>query len=152
MSSRVKLPLTPEEKSNLRQAKVKISDLQHCSVEEFIDMLNIPRHRADILKGLADFQSVPSIGYQLAEKLVYQLNIYSLTDIKDQDGADLFDQLEKRLGVWTDSCVEDQIRCVIHYANHPKSDKQWFDFTNERKAYRELNGHPHDRPIKAWYE
>ncbi|GIO25195.1 hypothetical protein J11TS1_37760 [Oceanobacillus sp. J11TS1] len=64
----------------------------------------------------------------------------------------MFDNLEKQLGVWTDSCVEDQIRCVMNYANHPDSNRQWFDFTNERKAYREKVGYPLSRPKKAWYE
>ncbi|MCA1010593.1 helix-hairpin-helix domain-containing protein [Halobacillus halophilus] len=75
------------------------------------------------------------MGFQLAEKLVFKLDIYELAEIKDKNAAELFDQLEKQLGVWTDSCVEDQIRCVINYANHPDSRKQWFDFTEERKEY-----------------
>ena len=86
-----------------------------------------------IIKGLADFQHVPSIGYKLAEKLVYNLNIYSLEEIKAKNGAELFDELERRLNVWTDSCVEDRIRWVIHYANDSTSNRQWFDFANERK-------------------
>ncbi|WP_231572536.1 helix-hairpin-helix domain-containing protein [Halobacillus sp. BBL2006] len=87
---------------------------------------------------MAEFQTVPSIGYKLAEKWVFKLDIFSLSEIKDKNAPQLFDQLVKQLGVWTDSCVEDQIRCVINYANDPESSKQWFDFTKERKAYREM--------------
>ncbi|MDG5786261.1 helix-hairpin-helix domain-containing protein [Evansella sp. AB-P1] len=126
MGSNTKLPLTHEEKSKLR--------------------------KANVLKGLAEFQTVPSVGYKLAEKLVFKLYLFSLSQIKDKNAAQLFDQLEKELGVWTDSCVEDQIRCVVNYANDPKSNKQWFDFTEERKAYRGMNGFPQNRPINAWYE
>ena len=115
-------------------------------------MMDISVERAMIIKGLAEFQNVPSIGYKLAEKLVYKLNIYSLEEIKNKNGAELFNELERRLNVWTDSCVEDQIRCVINYANHPESNLQWFDFTNERKHYREKMGYPEKRPKTAWYE
>ncbi|WP_163972000.1 helix-hairpin-helix domain-containing protein [Oceanobacillus halotolerans] len=152
MASTTKLPLTREEKLKLRKAKVKISELHTFNTEQIAYMLNISLEKAKIYNGLAQFQTVPSIGYQLAEKLVFNLSIFSLAEIKDKSGAQIFDQLEKQLGVWTDSCVEDQIRCVINYANNPMSSKKWFDFTDERKAYREKMGYPENRPIKAWYE
>lgn len=152
MSSYTKLPLTNVEKSKLRRAKVKISEIHTFNKEQIAQMLNISVEKARTLKGLADFQNVPSIGYKLAEKLVFKLNIFSISEIQKKNGAELFDELEKKLGVWTDSCVEDQIRCVVNYANNPKCNKQWFDFTDERKAYREKVGFPENRPIKAWYE
>ncbi|RLL48351.1 Pathogenicity locus [Oceanobacillus piezotolerans] len=152
MSSNPKLPLTDSEKSKLRKAKVKISEIHTYNREEIVVMLDISVERANILKGLADFQSIPSIGSKLAEKLVFELNFFSLEDVKGKDGAKLFDELEQKLGVWSDSCVEDQIRCVINFSNNPGSSKQWFDFTEERKAYRDKLGFPKNRPIKAWYE
>jgi len=75
-----------------------------------------------------------------------------MDDIRYKEAPVLFDLLEKKLGVWTDSCVEDQIRCVIQFANDPSSNKQWHHFTKERKRYRELYGYPEDRPKQAWYE
>ncbi|WP_237563724.1 helix-hairpin-helix domain-containing protein [Halalkalibacter okhensis] len=152
MSSNPTLPLTHEEKSILRKEKVKIRDIHYLRTEQIAQMLTITYERAKILKGLAEFQTVPSIGHKLAEKLVFELDICSLAEMKDQNGAVLFDQLEQKLGVWTDSCVEDQIRCVINYANNRDSSKQWFDFTEERKSYRAKAGFPEDRPIKAWYD
>lgn len=152
MSSGTKLPLTDGEKSKLRKAKVKISEIHTFSKEQIVQMLDVSVERAKILKGLADFQSVPSIGFKLAEKLVFELNIFSLSEIKAKDGAELFDELEQKLGVWTDGCVEDQIRCVINFSNNLESSKQWFDFTEDRKAYRVKVGFPKNRPIKAWYE
>jgi len=115
-------------------------------------MLHVSRERARLIKALAEFQIVPSIGIKLAEHLVHQLHLYSLEEIRQKNGAELFDELEQKLGVWTDSCVEDQIRCVINYANNPGSNKQWFDFTNDRKAYRQTYGFPKDRPKRAWYD
>lgn len=152
LSSNPKLFLTDDEKSKLRRAKVKIREIHTLNKEQIAQMLDISVERAKILKGLADFQSVPSIGSKLAEKLVFELNIFSLSEIKEKDGPKLFDELEQKLGVWTDSCVEDQIRCVINFSNNPESSKQWFDFTNERRVYRDKIGFPKNRPIKAWYE
>ncbi|MFJ7734471.1 helix-hairpin-helix domain-containing protein [Lysinibacillus sp. NPDC097231] len=152
MSSNPTLPLTQNEKTKLRKSKVKISKVHTFSIDKLVQMMDISVEKARIIKGLAEFQNVPSIGYKLAEKLVYKLNIYSLNEIKDKNGADLFDELEQRLNVWTDSCVEDQIHCVINYANDSNSSLQWFDFTNERKNYREKVGYPETRPKTAWYE
>lgn len=152
MSSGTKLPLTDCEKSKLRKAKVKISEIHTFSKEQIVQMLDVSVERAKILKGLADFQSVPSIGPKLAERLVFKLNIFSLSEIKEKDAAELFDELEKKSGVWIDSCVEDQVRCVINFSNNLDSSKQWFDFTEDRKAYRDKVGFPKNRPIKAWYE
>lgn len=138
LGASTKLPLTNEEKSKLRKSKVKISEIHTFHTEQIANKLNIPFTKTKGLKGLAEFQTVPSIGYKLAEKWVFKLDIFSLSEIKDKNAPQLFDQLVKQLGVWTDSCVEDQIRCVINYANDPESSKQWFDFTKERKAYREM--------------
>lgn len=55
-------------------------------------------------------------------------------------------------GVWVDPCVEDQFRLVVHYANHPNSKHNWWNFTPERKAFREKNGYPSTRPKKPWFE
>ncbi|SET18596.1 Pathogenicity locus [Oceanobacillus limi] len=152
MGSNPKLPLTEVEKTKLRIAKVRLQEIKLLSLEELVHLLDISPERARLLKGLAEFQGVPSIGYQLAEKLVCNLNIYSLDEIRGEEAGRLFDQLEQQLGVWTDSCVEDQLRCVINYANNPTSNKQWYHFTDERKAYRERVGYPANRPQKAWYE
>ncbi|HLQ72428.1 MAG TPA: helix-hairpin-helix domain-containing protein [Bacillota bacterium] len=151
MSHTPVLPLTDVERNSLRKAKIKIGDIHRLEAEQLAHLLSISLKRARMLKGLADFQRVPSIGCKLAEKLVYQLHIFSLEDIKDKQAACVFDDLEKALGVWTDSCVEDQIRCVIYYANHPGSDRKWHDFTEERKDYRMRTGYPEDRPTVAWY-
>ncbi|MFS0821820.1 helix-hairpin-helix domain-containing protein [Bacillus sp. 1P02SD] len=152
MGTNPKMPLTLEEKVKHRKAKVKIGEIHKLSTSQLRQTLNVSEERARRIKGLAEFQTVPSIGFELAIKLVDHLHIYSLQEIKQRDGATLFDMLEKELGVWTDSCVEDQIRCVIHFANNPNSNKKWFDFTDERKQYRQMFGYPKDRPPKAWYE
>ena len=149
MSSNPKLPLSQDEKVKLRKAKVKISNVHTLSIDQLVLIMDISVQKAMIIKAFADFQQIPSIGNKLAEDLVYNLNIYSLEEIKDKNGAELFDELERRLNVRIDSCVEDQIRCVIYYANDSTSKRQWFDFTLERKQYRAKMGYPDSRPIAA---
>lgn len=149
---RPKLPLTQEEKLILRKTKVKLSSFYKLEVEEIKEMFGASNERARTLKGLATFQQVPSIGYELAFKLVNYLGYFNLEQIKTENWAEIFHNLELKLGCWTDSCVEDQIIYIIHYANYPESEKQWFDFTAERKLYRQQNGYPITRPKKAWYE
>lgn len=144
------LPLTADERSRLRKARLKISQIHTLGIKEISQHLNISDQRARKIKGWADFQLVPSVGFGLADKLVRYLQIYRLEDIKNENPAQLFDLLEKEMGVRTDGCVEDQIRCVIHFANNKKIPKKRFDFTDERKAYRVTNGFPSDRPEKSW--
>ncbi|WP_231686951.1 helix-hairpin-helix domain-containing protein [Bacillus sp. JCM 19034] len=149
---RPKLPLTEEEKQTLRKMKIKLSDFHKLKIEDISNSLGVDIERAKMLKGLATFQQVPSIGYKLASRLVNHLAYYSLDQLKTENWAEVFHKLELKLECWIDSCVEDQIICVIHYANYPDSEKQWFDFTKERKAYRQQHGYPISRPKIAWYE
>ena len=148
MGTTIKLPLTNEEKLKLRKAKLKMNELPTLSAEQIAHLLDIPIERARLYKGLVEFQRIPSIGVKLAEKLVFHLNLFSLEDMKEKDSAQLFDQLEQYFNLRIDPCVEDQIRCVIYYANNPQSSKQWFDFTDERKLYRNKYGYPENRPVK----
>lgn len=97
------------------------------------------------------FQSIPSIGPKFARDLI-SLGIYTINDLLDKDGPGLFNELERKQGFWTDPCVEDQFRLAVHYANHPGSKKNWWDFTAARKAYRAQHGYPAERPTRAWHE
>jgi AraC-like DNA-binding protein len=103
------------------------------------------------IKALAEFQSVPSIGPRFAHDLI-SLGYYSLNDLKKKDPTRLYSQLERNIGAWIDPCVEDQFRLVVHYSNHRNTNKNWWDFTEERKSFREKNGYANNRPKKAWYE
>ncbi|SEP99197.1 helix-hairpin-helix domain-containing protein [Piscibacillus halophilus] len=131
-----KLDLTEVERQKLRMAKIRLGDLHLIRPEELAKAIQVTLERAKYITGLAIFQQIPSIGYRMAYNLVHYLNIYSLKEIKDYDPAYLFDWFEEIVGERIDPCVEDQIRCVIHHANNPGSDKQWFDFTEQRKMDR----------------
>lgn len=138
------------EKKILRAGKIRLKEIHHVSLEDLQKLLNTSRIRAMELRALSEFQSIPSIGVRFAHDLI-SLGLYSLADVKGKDPARLLDRLEQQLGVWVDPCVEDQFRLVVHYANHPGSPANWWDFTNERKAYRQQYGYPPSRPKKAWH-
>ncbi|MBU9719832.1 MULTISPECIES: hypothetical protein [Bacillaceae] len=42
------------------------------------------------------------------------------------------------------------VKLPITVDENPESSKQWFDFTDERKTYREKTGFPSNRPLKSW--
>jgi Pathogenicity locus len=147
----IKLPLTDIEKANLRKNKIKIANILDFAIDELEVLLNATTKRAKEIYALAEFQSVPSIGIKFAEDLVF-LGYYSLSELKNKDGAKLTDEYELKKGFWIDPCVEDQFRLVVNYANTKDTKKTWWNFTEERKKYRFENGYPASRPKKAWHD
>ncbi|MCB0705526.1 MAG: helix-hairpin-helix domain-containing protein [Saprospiraceae bacterium] len=147
----IKLNLTAAEKKKLRLKKFKIGDIPGLSINELELILEVPFLRARELHALAEFQVVPSVGIRFAEDLVF-LGYYSLDELKTKDGAKLVEEYEIKKGYWVDSCVEDQFRLVVHFANNYGSTKKWWDFTAERKKYRLEHGYPATRPVTPWIE
>ena len=145
------LNVTTAEKKALRVHKIKVKELHHHTVVSLQQLLNCSKIRAMELYALSEFQSLPSIGIRFAQDLI-SMGYYSLKDLKKKEGAKLTNQFEVQSGVWIDSCVEDQFRLVVHYANHPDSKLNWWDFTKERKEYREKYGYPNSRPKQPWFE
>jgi AraC-like DNA-binding protein len=145
------IAVTSGEKKRLREHKIKVGEVHHHSVTEIISLLNVSKIRAMELYALSEFQSVPSVGIRFASDLI-SMGFYSLHELKKKNGAKLTDQYEVQCGVWADPCVEDQFRLVVHYAHHPDSKKNWWDFTAERKAFRLKSGYPSTRPKKPWFE
>lgn len=146
-----KLPLTDEERAQLRSNKMKLRDIAHMDIEQLSSVLDSADSRARYIRGLAQFQTVPSIGPKVAERVV-KLGYYALEEIKDEDGAELTDRMEASSGFWEDPCVEDAFRCIVHHANHPDSGRSWHDFSEERKVFREKFGYPPTRPTLSWYD
>ncbi|MGG3510414.1 helix-hairpin-helix domain-containing protein [Paenibacillus sp. FSL W8-0187] len=146
-----KLPLTEEERAKLRSNKMKLIDIAHMDIELLSGVLGISDSRAQYVRGLAQFQTVPSIGPKVAERVV-KMGYYALEEIKNEDAAALTDRMEASSGFWEDPCVEDAFRCIVHHANHPESGKSWHDFSEERKQFREEHGYPTTRPTRSWYD
>lgn len=150
-SAAPKLPLTPVERSNLRSSKIKLRDIAEMDLTSLSECLQSSSERATYICGLAQLQSIPSIGPKVAERVV-RMGYTSLKALAQVDGADLYNRMEQWLGYWEDPCLEDSLRCIVHHAKHPESELNWFDFTEERKRYREQYGYPSSRPTTAWYE
>jgi len=145
------LAITPDEMRKLRALRIRKHEIHHHSVSELQAWMDISDTRAKELYALSEFQSIPSLGIRFAHDLI-SIGYYSLNDLKGKDGAKLTLQYEKLIGAWIDPCVEDSFRLAVHYAKHPDSKLNWWDFTAERKAYREKHGYPADRPKKPWFE
>lgn len=145
MSKKIILPLESYEKKELRKNKIRLNQLSKITPNQLSNILNISIKRSKEIIAHAQIQQVPSIGPKLTNNII-NLGFYSLEEIKNQDGANLTDLLEKKYGCWVDPCVEDQLRLVIHYANNGETGKQWWDFTKDRKEFRAKKGYPPDRP------
>ncbi|MDP5168903.1 MAG: helix-hairpin-helix domain-containing protein, partial [Bacteroidia bacterium] len=91
--STIKLPLTPAEKTRLRQRKIRIGDLLEFAVDEIAGILEVPMTRARELRALAEFQEIPSVGIKFAEDLVF-LGYYSVRELAEKDGATLIEEFE----------------------------------------------------------
>jgi hypothetical protein len=131
----IDLELTPDEKQLLKTKGIAQKKLLSYAADEIITALEAQQQRAKVLQALIEFQQIPSIGIMFAKDLM-RSGYYSLDELKAKPGAQLFDEFERMNGYHTDPCVEDQFRLVVHYANNPGSNKKWWNFTNERKAYR----------------
>lgn len=133
--SNIKLNLTDNERSYLRKNKIKISEILEYTTDEIESFLKISEERAKVLYALADFQQIPSIGFEFAKDLVF-LGFYSIDELINENGPTLFNQFEEKKNCKVDPCVEDQFRLVVHFANNKDYSKNWWDFTNERKVLR----------------
>lgn len=150
-STRNHLDVTATERRKLRSANIRIKEIHKHSISELQSILQVSKIRAMELSALSEFQSLPSVGIRFAHDLI-SMGYYSLKQLRGKDGAKLTDQFEIQVGAWADPCVEDQFRLVAHYAMHPDSKRNWWDFTAERKLFREKVGYPSGRPKKPWFE
>lgn len=151
MKKTINYRLTGTEKQSLKAKKVSQKMLQDYAPDEVAGLLNASPQRAKEIQALVEFQSIPSLGINFAEELISQ-GYYSLEQLKDKSAVELFNAFERHCGAWADPCVEDSYRLLVHYIETRDDTKRWWNFTAERKAYREKFGFPADRPVKPWYE
>ena len=147
----IRLELSDSERKNFRKNKIRKSEILDFACDELEVLLNISEERAKEIYALADFQQIPSIGIEFAKDLIF-LGYYSIGELKEKRGSDLIDQYEKKKGYKTDPCVEDQFRLAVDFAKNENYSKKWWDFTSERKKYRNEFGYPKDRPQTNWTE
>ncbi len=147
----IKLNLSDTEKQQLKKNGLKVTRLSEFAADEIAVLLNTHPQRAKELFALVTFQAIPSIGPKFAYDLM-AVECYTLDDVRDKNGPELFNELERKQGFWTDPCVEDQFWLVVDYAKNGPHNKNWWDFTVDRKAYRTQHGYPADRPATAWHQ
>ena len=147
----IKLNLSESERLSLKKNGLNQARLKEFAADELAVLLNSGPGRAREIYALITFQTIPSVGPKFAHDLI-SIGCYSIDDLLDKDGPSLFNELERKQGFWTDPCVEDQFWLVVEYAKQGSNNKNWWDFTAARKAYRTKNGYPADRPITAWTE
>jgi AraC-like DNA-binding protein len=146
-----RLDILITEKRKLREKKIRLKEIHLHSTAYLQRLLKISKIRAMELRALSEFQNIPSIGIRFAQDLI-SMGFYSLKDIKGKDPARLANRFERQLGAWIDPCMEDQFRLVTYYAGQPSDPRNWWDFTRERKEFRQKHGYPSSRPKKAWFE
>lgn len=149
--SNIQLELSASERKQLRANKVKKADILDFAYDELEIILGVSEKRAKEIYALADFQQIPSIGIKFARDLIF-LGYYKIEDLKGKNGAELTNEYEKLKGFSTDPCVEDQFRLAVDFAENRNFSKNWWDFTGERKEFRNEFGYPNDRPKKKWTE
>ena len=147
----IKLELSDTERKSLRKNKIRKSDILDFASDELKELLNVSEARAKEIYALADFQRIPSIGIEFAKDLVF-LGYHNVEELSGKSGADLTDHYEKKKGYKTDPCVEDQFRLAVDFAQNQDYSKKWWNFTNERKKFRNEFGYPKDRPKTNWTE
>jgi len=151
MKSNIKLHLSDLERKRLRKQKIRISEIVNHSAVELEKILDISEARAKEIYALVDFQRIPTIGVEFARDLIF-LELYSIADLVEKDGAQLTDEYEKKKGYRIDPCVEDQFRLAVDFSHHQDHAKRWWDFTKFRKEFRAEFGYPKDRPDVSWSE
>lgn len=147
----IKLPLTGAEKARIKAQKLKPLQLLDFATDEIEVLLEVPLERAIELKALVEFQTLDSVGIRFAQDLVF-LGYFSVSELHGKTGWELTDAYEEKIGYWVDPCVEDQFRLIAHVANTGDRSKKWWDFTEERKKFRQENGYPKSRPQNAWHD
>ena len=146
-----RLNLTESARKNLRKHTIRKTDITNYATDELAEILQVSAERARELRALIDFQQIPGVGIKFAEDLIF-IGYYSIDSLKGLDGAKLVETFEEKKGYQIHSCVEDQFRLAVHFANTGDRTKNWWDFTAERKKYRTENGYPQDRPTTLWHE
>lgn len=78
-------------------------------------------------------ESIPGIGPKLA-KLLNDIGIVKVSDLKNRNPERLYSQLEKVTGTHIDSCVLYAFRCAVYFASnsrHAPSRLKWWNWKDK---------------------
>lgn len=114
----MKLNLNPEERSALRQQRIKLSNLPEWTPEHLARQCQLSIERCQYLVALAQFQTLASVGPAAAQDL-WDLGCRSLADLARCSPVEMYRELSLKTGTQQDPCVEDVFRCAVAQARDP---------------------------------
>jgi hypothetical protein len=79
----------------------------------------------------SDLTDIPNVGPAVA-RMLRQLGISSLDDLRGQDGSELYERLCELDGRRHDPCLLDTFRAVVDYADGGPA-RPWWEYSRERK-------------------
>lgn len=129
-----KLPLTPEERRQLRAAGIRLADFARLDVQALAQRLGWAESRLRRLGSLARFQQLPDVGPATAGDFVL-LGFHDPTELVGQDAGELFRRLQRLTHSAQDPCCEDVFACAIHHVTHgPDPERRWWDWSARRQG------------------
>lgn len=129
-----KLILTSKERKALRGVKILLRDIALFDSEELSKVTGINKLRCQELVALSQFQSLGSVGPDMAVKF-WRLGFKSLKDLARADPSKMYQDYSLLIRRHVDPCVEDVFRCAIaqvKYKNLPAHLKNWWEWTDQR--------------------
>ena len=78
---------------------------------------------------LKALQEIPGVGKSVARNL-WDIGIYSVSDLKGKDPERLYEQSNKFVGVKQDRCLLYVFRCAVYYASRAKHDPRKLKWWN----------------------
>ena len=130
----VKLPLTLEERSALRRARILLREVSLFSYHDLCEATEIDKSRCKMLIALAQFQTLGSIGENIAQAL-WGLGFTSVADLANKDPYEMYQNYSVQVGYRADPCVEDTFRCAVaqaKYSNLSQHLKCWWEWSAQR--------------------
>lgn len=130
----IKLPLTLEERYALRRARILLREVSSFTNSALSEATGLKQARCKMLIALAQFQTLGSIGENIAQAL-WDLGLTSVADLVDQDPYEMYQNYSAQVGYRVDPCVEDTFRCAVAQAKYPdlpKHLRQWWEWGSQR--------------------
>lgn len=129
-----KLTLTNEERRALKSARIFLKNISSFDSKELSKATGIKTLRCQELIALSQFQSLASVGPDMARKL-WQLGFKSLSDLPKANPYQMYRDYCQFIGGHVDPCVEDVFRCAVaqtKYKDLPLHLKNWWEWTDQR--------------------
>lgn len=78
---------------------------------------------------LTDLQTIPGVGPNISQDLI-DLGFESVSDLRDEDPQQMFEDLRSMRGGYMDRCVLYVFRCAVYFASNDKHDPELLKWWN----------------------